>query len=271
MQLGSKGRRASVPDALVEFLNNGVVPPVLVYFAFDKADGFEERKHPVQLMFDVSMIIDASKQLERSGDMYDRFRALYGLPVVPADARVCVPSTMTGKGKAKDTSWFRSLFFDAAAGGPSAGRDGASLFEMKHRVVRTEHSPSPGCFCFPSASNHPWIDRACVAKHETSSEDDRHRHDRHRQCLVLYQYKINDGMSKAVDSLNQAADAFRKEWPNVLCVAHVIGAGTNTPAASEFRHPYMLVRSEEVAEFYTAALAPAIEFSRDRHVLANTG
>ena len=158
---------------------------------------------------------------------------------------------------------------------------------MKHRVVRTEHSPSPGCFCFPSASNHPWIDRACVAKHETSSEDDRHRHDRHRhdrhsrhdrhrhdrhrQCLVLYQYKINDGMSKAVDSLNQAADAFRKEWPNVLCVAHVIGAGTNTPAASEFRHPYMLVRSEEVAEFYTAALAPAIEFSRDRHVLANTG
>ena len=79
VQLGSKGRRASVPDALVEFLNNGVVPPVLVYFAFDKADGFEERKHPVQLMFDVSMIIDASKQLERSGDMYDRFRAQYGL------------------------------------------------------------------------------------------------------------------------------------------------------------------------------------------------
>jgi hypothetical protein len=65
------------------------VPPVVVYYVFAEADA--PHKHPAQRIFAASAFVGAEKQLEHCGMHYDRFRALYGLPVVPHGIAVIMP------------------------------------------------------------------------------------------------------------------------------------------------------------------------------------
>ena len=57
--------------------------PLWSAFAFEQDSGMPSWAHPAQSLFQSSYFIVPSKQLEHCGYHYDRFRALYGLPVVP--------------------------------------------------------------------------------------------------------------------------------------------------------------------------------------------
>ena len=53
----------------------------------------------------------------------------------------------------------------------------------------------------------------------------------------------------------------------VLCIAQVIGASRSTTTKKKFKHPYILIRDDEVPRFYTPTFAPALRFVRQRHTL----
>jgi len=92
-----------------------------------------------------------------------------------------------------------------------------------------------GNCCHPKESNHPWIDRAFVAKAAGSDQ----------RCLVLAQDKVNEAdFGKAVKLLNAAAALLARETgiKDVLCIANVIGAGSGASRAqSNFTIPYILI------------------------------
>ena len=161
--------------AAAQFLDaSNAAPPVLACRAFQGEDGCEEYTHPIERLFEVSAFTDPTKQLEHCGCAFNRFRALYELPVVPHG--------MTVKNAGDDVEWFEKLYFGKAiATDDNVCTD--SLFTVTGRdrqVVRTSFHVTPGKYYFPSVSNHPLIDRAVVAK--TSAGD---------HCLVLHQDKVN--------------------------------------------------------------------------------
>ena len=126
--------------------------------------------------------------------------------------------------------------------------------EMRKIVERTKHKLEIGKYLFPNAVNHPYIGRACLAVHRVDNT----------LCLVLYQDKINaNGMSAAMKGLNEAASVLHDEMKiPVLCVAQVIGASLHTTSQNDFEHPYILIRDDEVSQFYTPTFAPALRFVR---------
>jgi hypothetical protein len=226
------------------------IPPVLVCDALNCDSGFADHEHPLQQLFGISAFASAEKQLEWCGYHYDRFRALYGLPVVPYG--------MLAQNSA-DPGWFGAMRFSQACVHPLTTD---SLFETKDKVVvRTGVKPRRGTYYFPSQPNHPYIDRAVVAHHSVRPVE---------RCLVLYQDNIHSqSFSAAVEALNTAADAFVSEgWKKsqILCVAHVIGASKDTRSQSDFKYPYLLVRDHELNLFYTPSLAPTLMFARSRHL-----
>ena len=228
---------------------DGAVPPAIVCHAFEQQDGFTSYEHPAQLVFGISPFADATKQLELCGFQFDRFRALYRLPIIPYSMNVANSSSI---------EWFKQLRFAEAI---VHQRETGALLETKgKKVCRTSLQLELGKYYFPSCSNHPWIDRAVIASHRVSGE----------QCLVLYQDKINkNSFADAVRALNAAANAFRTVDPTlkILCVAQVVGATLDTTAQSSFEHPYLLVRDPEVIKFFTPTFAPAVTFLRARHEL----
>jgi len=228
------------------------VPPAIVNYVFQELDNFGRFQHPAQKIFECSAYVGADKQLECCGMEYDRFRALYSLPVVPHDM------TVANRGELS-TAWFRGLVFDKEVARTTKNE---SIFIMDgHRkeVRRTNCELDSHAYFFPSAKNHPWIDRACVAEHPASGE----------RCLVIYQDKASAAkFSEAVDCLNKAANALESGFKSVLCIAQVIGASDAMRAQQNFEHPYILIRDHEVESFYTRTFAPAVRFIRDRNSLA---
>jgi hypothetical protein len=230
------------------------IAPAYVYEAFNGRDGFASLQHPALRVFGVSQFTDTTKQLERAAMAYDQFRALYGLRVVPHAVRVV--ATPSEKGMA----WFNSLKFSQDV---ATNVDTAALFKynaITKKVERTAFVPTFNVYCLPSNPSHPLIDRACMAR--TAQGED---------CLVIYQDRINAaGFAKAVNQLNEAASALKKEMcVPVLCIAHVIGASGDTTAQCAFQHPYILVREPDIVTFYTPTFAPAIRHLSSRHVLAH--
>ena len=87
------------------FLDNlGSLAPPMVCIAFKEGGGTPEFCHPAEKLFEMSAFISAPKQLEHCGYHYDRFRALYGLPVVPYGVEVC-------NGETLGEAWFKQLKF----------------------------------------------------------------------------------------------------------------------------------------------------------------
>ena len=235
------------------FLDNiGSLAPPIVCIAFEKDGGMPKFCHPAEKLFKTSAFISAPKQLEHCGYHYDRFRALYGLPVVPYGVKVRNCGSLLAK-------WFKQLTFPEEIA-YKENTDTSSLFAVKRKiVVRTKHKLKFEKYLFPKAANHPYIDRACLAVPRRGN----------RRCLVLYQDKINaNGMLAAVKGLNAAATALHEEMNiPVLCVAQVIGAPLHTTSQNKFKHPYILIRDDEVPQFYTPTFAPALRFVRQRHAL----
>ena len=279
VSVGSRNALAQTP-VVAPFLDNlGSLAPPMVCIAFEKDVGMPEFCHPVKKLFETTAFISAPKQLEHCGYHYDRFRALYRLPVVPYGVEVC------NCGPLGTTSWFKELIFPEGIAYEKT-LDTSSLFavewrgeerseeesplernsaeqpkveERRQRVVWTKHKLELEKYLFPNAEGHPRIDRACLVVHRTNNT----------LCLVLYQDKINaDGMAAAVKGLNAAADELKDGMKiPVLCVAQVIGASVSTTAQNKFKHPYILIRDDEVSQFYTPTFAAAIRFVRQRHAL----
>ena len=236
------------------FLDNlGSLAPPMVYIAFEKDARMPEFRHPAKKLFETSAFISAPKQLEHCGYHYDRFRALYGLPVVPYGVEVCNVGSL-------GEAWFEKLKFpkDIAY---EKNLDTSSLFAVEgSSVLRTKHKLEFGKYFFPNDVNHPYIDRACLAAQPRGN----------RRCLVLYQDKINaNGMPAAVKGLYDAASVLHDEMKiPVLCVAQVIVASLHTTSQNDFEHPYILIRDDNVPQFYTPTFAAALRFVRQRHFLS---
>ena len=253
----SVGRRDALQQTPVvaPFLGSfGSLAPPIVCTAFKEDAEMPEFCHPAEKLLEVTTFISAPKQLEHCGYHYDRFRALYGLPVVPYGVKVRNGGSLGAK-------WFKQLTFpDEIAYKENV--DTSSLFAVKRKIViRTKHKLKFEKYSFPNDVNHPYIDRACLAVQPRGN----------RRCLVLYQDKINaNGMLAAVKGLNAAATALHEEMKiPVLCVAQVIGAPLHTTSQNDFKHPYILIRDDEVSQFYTPTFAAALRFVRRRHFLRN--
>ena len=134
--------------------------------------------------------------------------------------------------------------------------DGESLLvaEKGEPLKATEHAShvQRHTYLYPRLASHPAIDRACLISDERSNT-----------ALLIAQDKVNGDLSKTVQDLNTAADKLGAALKvSVLCVAHVVGASDKTTAQQGFRHAYILVREQEVEEFYTPTFARAIRFLR---------
>ena len=258
VSVGSEGAQTPV---VAPFLDNlGSLAPPIVCIAFKKDVGMPEFRHPAEKLLEATTFISAPRQLLHCGYHYDRFRALYGLPVVPYGVEVCNGGTLGAE-------WFKELTFPMEIAFKK-GDDTSSLFAEKgSRVVRTKHKLEFGKYFFPNPVNHPYgfpdMDR-------TSTEPALAVHCRdNTMCLVLYRDEIDgDEMPAVVDGLNTAASALQKEMKiPVLCVAQVIGASLNTTSQNDFKHPYILIRDDEVPQFYTPTFAAALRFVQQRHAL----
>ena len=247
-----KDTNCTCPPEAAAFTNSaGAVAPVFVWNAFDKHKNFDELQHPALQFFGCTYFQGPAKQLELCGMHYDRFRALYGLPVVPCGLSV---TTVANAG------WFGNLVFpNTIADETNLCKESLLECDKYKQVTRTKTKPEQGKYYFPGNPSHTCIDRAVVAYNKDSCET----------CLVLYQDKINAaGFPEAVKSLNKAAQLFAKDYTQILCVACVIGASDKTRKQNDFAFPYLLVRAQEVEAFFTPTFAPAIQFLRKRHELS---
>lgn len=144
---------------------------------------------------------------------------------------------------------------------PALKLDERPLFErcqiITNEIVFLGKNFQVGFYYHPSCDIHPWVDRAFVA---LGNESD--------HFVVLFQDKINDDPPKAVAGLTSAAKLMSDAgWERVLCVAHVVDASTRTRAQNAFEYPYLLIRSDQLNEYYSLNFAPAIRYVRDRHQL----
>ena len=88
--------------------------------------------HPAEKLFETCAFISAPKQLEHCGYHYDRFRALYGLPVVPYGVEVCNGGSLFFGAVLHDARWSEQLTFPKAfalKGARGTGRSG-TCFEL---------------------------------------------------------------------------------------------------------------------------------------------
>lgn len=235
-----KGCKVAPPASLKEICStDNAVPPLLVCAAYrdqpelQKYGEYEYLKN----IFQNDMKFTAFDQLELSARNYDLFRSTLGAPVVPSSLQM-----------EKSPDWYKELKFPPLDKKVSK----ESILVVRGKEVQWSGlTPVVGTYYHPGLKNHPWIDRFFIA---TGTEE--------RQCLVLYQDKINArGFPNAVSDLNRAADVLKSNLSMpVLVIANVIGASGLTRARNEFSHPYLLVRGNELDEFYTRSFAPAFKF-----------
>lgn len=227
------------------------IPPVFLMLSFE-ARG--QRQHLENLLNAFSLFDGGpGKQLETVSKNYDMFRADLYLPVVPGQARVDA-----SKGHKTD-QWYKELRFPEDI----HVSEEALLRLEGNGIVATDIVSEIGRYYFPSISNHPWVDRAYVA---------RNRNDK-QLCLVLAQDKVNaSDFADACDKLNKAASLLTgnsQKLKHVLLIVNVIGASDNTRAQSRLEWPHVLIRGrQEVKKFYTAHFADMVWFARERHLLS---
>lgn len=197
-------------------------------------------------IFKNTIYTEAPKQLEKSALHYDLLRSLWGLPVIPTKM------IFYEKGNGSATKEFEEFTFPEFL--PEVS--GENLFKLSgKKVVWAGLTPMSAKYYHPMADNHPWVDRFFVTKCKDET------------LIVLYQDKINaEGFSDAVQKLNFAVDMIKKNLPEykVLCVLDVVGASSQTRKQNDLKSPYVLVRSDEIEQFYSVHFAPAIQFLRKR-------
>jgi hypothetical protein len=56
----------------------------------------------------------------------------------------------------------------------------------------------------------------------------------------------------------------------VLCIVNVVGASNKTTAGKRLRYPHVLVREDELDDFYSVNFAPIARFAPQCHELSST-
>eukprot|EP00978_Attheya_sp_CCMP212_P010539 scaffold25570_cov43-Attheya_sp.AAC.1 len=255
---------AQVPEGLEEYVDNhGVVPSVFIWAAFlvtsalGAAETTFHEEHPLWRFFDTCAFKDSAKQLEICAAHFDIFRAQNGLPVVPGSMSVCFPTEWNGcRERYQNLSFPTNLKLDERA--LFETRQAISTDQKKtNEIVFLGNNFKVGSYYHPACEIHPWVDRACIV---LDNEGDR--------CVVLYQDKINNDLPKAVAGLNSAAKLMHAAgWERVLCVAHVVDASDQTRVQNTFDDPYVLIRNDQLNDYYSLHFAPAIRYVRARHQL----
>ena len=250
--ISQTSQTAPIEDVEVLCDETGSIPPVFLMMAFE---AIEKREHLENLLNAFSLFDGGpGKQLEAVAKHYDLFRADLVLPVVPGPAVV-----NTDMERALDEQWYRQLRFPVDL----QLSEHALLQRKGEEIVPTDVVPEFGHYYHPKISNHPYIDRAFVA---------RNREDR-ELCLVLAQDKVNaSDFPDACRKLNEAARLLTTNSAtlnHVLLILNVIGASEGTRAQSKLEWPFVLIRGQqEVRNFYTTHFADMVWFARQRHLLS---
>jgi hypothetical protein len=234
------------------------IPPCLICGAFGVISDNDQvdTASPLYGVFNCEYaFVDAAKHLESFGTNFDFFRQSHKLPVLPSTAELVV----TGSYR-KSRSWFEKLQFP-----DGMIKSDEPLFCLKNGVaILTAHrkSPSIECYYTPQVENHPFIDRAFIAKHEDGGV-----------CFVHVQAKVNGNVPDRIQGLNTAADMIKAEHSQmeVLCIVHVIGASGKTTTQTDLRdscvmvrdaeqndlrHSYVMVRDSDLTSFYSKKICP---------------
>eukprot|EP00978_Attheya_sp_CCMP212_P041524 scaffold239002_cov62-Attheya_sp.AAC.2 len=244
--------------------DEGAIPPALMCLAFNAK--LDDKTHPLLLLLNAfSIYIDSYKQLEIVAKAYDVFRQSLRLGVVPGKANLCFPFEGKGGVQFKDEAWYRALVFPEEMTESQESliitvKDGATTEKKKHCKSLCTGVDMTGYYFHPKAPNHPLIDRAFVAVHPNGGK-----------CLVVAQDKVNaTTFSKAIADLNEAATLLSENAVihNVLVLVNVIGASDKTKSQAHLNYPYILVRSNEVDDFYSINFAPMVKYARERALLS---
>ena len=250
MDTGDSTRPPASVKLLCSFDNT--IPPILIYTAYRKTSIVEEEfahKYVLNIFHD-GIANDAFDQLELWARNYDLLRSIWNLRVIPQSMDVVVPNYREVK------RWYKQLRLPKMAKLSGEG----ILKVIGKKVQWSGLQPEYGVYYHPGLSNHPWIDRFFLA--ETEGPDRTMEF-----CLVLYQDKINSaGFSDSVKHLNFATTLLKEKLQlPILCIANVIGASDKAKKQEDFEHPYILVRDNQLHQFYTPNFAPAMRFLRTRY------
>jgi hypothetical protein len=242
----------------------GALPPALICCAFGtprENGGYEWSSELYDVFNCDTTYVDPAKRLEQFGMRFDIFRQLHEIPVIAATATVHFPKINKGT-IFKLASWYKQLIFPPNM---EISEDSLFVLDAKSKVVvvtdKAKELPANAYF-YPSNLSHPRIDRAFTAHHPDGSG----------ACIVLVQDKItiNNDISKAVASLNSAAEKLHEHHPStpILLIVNVDGASESSRIQSALEHPFVLIRSGRLVDFYSASFTPIAQFARDRHTIA---
>ena len=242
------GEQRRTPERYIEPFT--AVAPVFVWAAFEKEDNCPPSGHPAQKLVQMSSSLATARgQVSHCGMLYDHFRALCELPVVPCDADLRSDTN-------EELLGLLLVPREVAVKSPSVG----SIFLVNHDgtvYVADGWQPSPEQYMLPSDRNHPWIDRACVAFGPADEA-----------CLVIYKDNITvNGFPEALHHLGCAATCLREFLVgyDVLCVAQVAHTSSVVLDVSDFHDPLVLVRQQEFALYYGKTFAVPISSAINRN------
>jgi len=112
-------------------------------------------------------------------------------------------------------------------------------------------------YYFPSQVNHRALESMAVA----ISKDGK------TKTLVLFQSKINATLPVAISGLNTAAEQLKaaKVWTGeFLFVIFALEAKSDADVSGA-HHPTLFINKQRINDYFTATLAPAVEFWMKRH------
>ena len=227
-------------DLAMLMIRNGhyAIPPTVLYCD-------EEDRTTLGNLYEMFACRTSSvptKNLENTNFHFERFKARFHLPVLPAAM------------KARANSTVAYYCFD-----PSKPHNSFSILRQRTGFrVRDDFAVIDPTTCYFAASqNHRAFESMCVATSDNGVT----------QILCLFQSTINDELAAAIDGLNQAAEALAvRHWCNkpFLFIVFALGCSPDAPLKAS-DHPIVFVHRQNLHEYFTATLAPAAELCWMRH------
>ena len=133
--------------------------------------------------------------------------------------------------------------------------DTSSILKKK-KGVTDGFSIDESKYYFPAASNHRAFESMCVAKSTKGKK---------RKTLCLFQSKINNKLTLAIEGLNKAAKDLKEIWDGDFLFVIFALESKKDADTSAAKHPVLLVTEETLDDYFTATLAPAAKLCLLRH------
>jgi hypothetical protein len=221
------------------------IPPTVLFC--DPTDTMS--LYHIRSAFQVNAGEAAAKALEDVNHHWDFFRRQHRMPVVPPRLRL--------KGSPGITTTAHSFMFD-----PEMAPVTAKIMRDKETIAPAFKGIDNLSYYIPASVTHPHFESMYVAE----SRDGK------THTLVLFQSNINADVPKAVAGLCQAAAVLSKKvWKGeFLFVIFALAHEGGSPAMSECQHPIIFVTKENLADYFTATVAPAARLHHLRRQRPNT-